>query len=113
MNRHPDYINYSNSPPTGDNLKRIENNNNNNNNNNEILNPDYHVRRLYKIDWKVCFMKYCYNNNKMAEYHVFVEDDSFVCTENLLYQVSLLYNKSINNKVLVDIVDIVDKIIKF
>lgn len=33
----------------------------------------------------------------MAEYHVFVEDDSFMCTENLLYQVSLLHNKSINS----------------
>ena len=83
MDRHPDYINYGNAPPRTENFKRIENNT-------ELASPDYLWRRLYKIDWKVCFLKYALANHKMAQYHVFVEDDSFVCTENLLHQVALL-----------------------
>jgi hypothetical protein len=31
-------------------------------------------------------------NEKMAHYHVFVEDDSFVCTENVLHQTTILRN---------------------
>ena len=84
MNRHPDNINYGNSPPREETLHEI---------------PDYQFRRMYKVDWKVCFMRYARDHNKMAEYHVFVEDDSFICTENLLYQVQLLHNRSMNEKI--------------
>jgi len=98
MKRHPDYINYGNSPPVGDNLFRINRTSNSSNNQEsnftKIPNPDYHFRRMYKVDWKVCFLKWALNNNKMAEYHVFVEDDSFVCSENLIHQTTILYNQS-------------------
>ena len=45
---------------------------------------------MYKIDWKVCFMVWAKSNSMMAEYHAFVEDDSFMCSENLLHQIDLL-----------------------
>ena len=48
------------------------------------------LRLLYKVDWKVCFLKWALQNNRMASYHVFVEDDSFMCTENVLHQCELL-----------------------
>jgi len=85
--RHPSYINYGNSPPRKENFHLTINNT-------VIDSPDYYWRRMYKIDWKVCFMRYARDNSKMAEFHVFVEDDSFICSENLLYQASLLHNKS-------------------
>lgn len=56
------------------------------------IHPDYQLRRFYKIDWKVCFIKWAFSNKKLASYFVFVEDDSFMCTGNLLYQLSLLHN---------------------
>ena len=87
MARHPSYINYGNSPPRKENFQLTINNT-------VIDSPDYYWRRMYKIDWKVCFMRYARDNNKMAEFHVFVEDDSFICTDNLLHQASLLHNKS-------------------
>lgn len=47
--------------------------------------------RMYKIEWKISFMKYIYiKNNKIPKYLLFVEDDSYICTENLLYQLSLI-----------------------
>lgn len=77
MSRHPLDINYGNSPPTIQNLKIIE---------------DYKYRRLYKVDWKVCFLKWVKDSAGIEPaYHVFVEDDSFVCMGNLLHQVSLLH----------------------
>lgn len=88
MKRHPDYINYGNSPPRNENF-RIKYNGT------EIDSPDYKWRRMYKIDWKVCFMQYARDHHKMAEYHAFVEDDSYTCTENLLYQASILHKKSV------------------
>ena len=98
MQRHPDYINYGNSPPVGDNLFRVNRTEGNSNDivadTGKIPNPDYPLRRLYKIDWKVCFVKWAKENNAMAEYFVFVEDDSFVCTENLLHQTNLLFIRS-------------------
>ena len=30
--------------------------------------------------------------DKMALYHAYIEDDSFLCTENLLHQVTILKN---------------------
>lgn len=51
---------------------------------------DYKFRRVYKVDWKVCFLRWSQRNEKVYEYHAFVEDDSFVCVGNLLHQVSLL-----------------------
>ena len=80
MKRHPDNVHYGNSPPVKENT---------------LENPDYHFRRMYKLDWKVCFLQYCMQHDKMAQYHVFVEDDSFVCTENLLHQLVLLHNSSL------------------
>jgi hypothetical protein len=79
MKRHPDSINYGNAPPREESL---------------LEHPDYLWRRLYKVDWKVCFMRYARDNGKMAEFHAFVEDDSFVCMENLLHQANLLLAKS-------------------
>lgn len=79
MSRHPEYINYGNAPPRTENMKL-------NFNDSIIEAPDYLWRRMYKIDWKVCFMQYARDHGKMAKYHAFVEDDSFVCTENLLHQ---------------------------
>ena len=97
LTRHSLSVNYGNSPPLGDNLfiqdpnppplpaegeKERE----------KTPNPDYPLRRMYKIDWKVCFLQVIdsllgYRLDEDAVFaHVFVEDDSFVCTENLLYQ---------------------------
>jgi hypothetical protein len=47
---------------------------------------------VYKVDWKVCFTKWAKINFKMAMYHVFVEDDSFLCTRHLLHLTSILSN---------------------
>jgi hypothetical protein len=44
------------------------------------------------LDWKICFMKWADMNDKMADYHVYTEDDSFVCTENILHQTTILRN---------------------
>lgn len=52
--------------------------------------PYYNLRALYKIDWKVCFAKYALKHDLMARYHAYVEDDHYVCTENLLFQLTLL-----------------------
>jgi hypothetical protein len=120
MEAHPIDINYGNTPPIGSFLK-IERPNSKHYE--EI--PDYPVRRRYKIDWKVCSMKwinqhyyhYSYYNSSIIDvdekegnefydpstamnrypgsaYHVYVEDDSFVCSENLIFQLSSVYNVS-------------------
>jgi len=52
--------------------------------------PYYNLRGLFKIDWKVCFAKYALVTGKMAHYHAYVEDDHYLCTENLLYQLTML-----------------------
>ena len=50
---------------------------------------------MYKVDWKICFTKWAVQNYPiMPMYHVYVEDDFFVCTENLLHQMTLLRNLS-------------------
>lgn len=89
MNRHPSYINYGNSPPTKEHINQKISDMP------EVLAGDYFYRRMYKIDWKVCFMRYARDHGKMAEFHAFVEDDSFACTQNLLAQTALLHAKSL------------------
>jgi hypothetical protein len=100
MKRHPDFINYANSPPTGENLFRINRTEANNSTSmkaqeQQIDNPDYPFRRFYKIDWKICFLRWCAQNSRIPKYHVFVEDDSFICTDNLLHQMTLLHNRQL------------------
>lgn len=84
MTRHHDDVHYGNAPPVRENLLIIANGTT------IVELPDYHYRRSYKMDWKICFLRYCLHHDRMAQYHVFVEDDSFVCTQNLLHQVALL-----------------------
>jgi hypothetical protein len=62
--------------------------------------PYYQLRGLYRIDWKVCFTKWAKLNDKMALYHVYVEDDSYVCTENLIHQTTLLKHVPVEKKLL-------------
>ena len=79
--RHPNgNINYGNSPPAGSNV-------------NDQL-PDYLYRRMYKIDWKVCFLHWFKENHdtKSMTLYAFVEDDSYTCTRHLLHQTNLLKN---------------------
>ena len=45
-------------------------------------------------------MKWAEINDKMAEYHVYTEDDSFVCTENILHQTTILRNLAEKEKFL-------------
>ena len=91
MERHPHYINYGNSPPVDEHMTVFEKDLLGNDV--EIEAPDYRYRRLYKIDWKVCFMQWALKNGKMAEFNVFVEDDSFMCVENFLHQAVLLVGR--------------------
>ena len=60
--------------------------------------PYYQLRGLYKVDWKICFTKWAKMNNMMAHYHAYVEDDSYMCTENLIHQSTLLRNLPAENK---------------
>ena len=56
MQRHPEYVNYGNAPPTGSNLfLRFDKNASEYDEKKDmnIPNPDYLYRRMYKIDWKV------------------------------------------------------------
>jgi len=82
--RHPPYVNYGNSQVSSwgkENVTGIGD---------DVVQQDYHLRRMYKIDWKMCFLRWSYEAGIRPMYHTFVEDDSFVCTENLLHQLSLL-----------------------
>ena len=108
MERHPDYINYGNSPPTTDNIEHKIINDQTGDVIRTISYPDYPSRRIYKIDWKICFLKHVYKIGRVADYHVFVEDDSYVCCDHLLYQVQKInerlskiksydYHEKINN----------------
>lgn len=59
MQRHPlPSVHYGKQPP----FMGIEN---------------YQLRRMYKVDWKVCFMQWASKNKQMARFFLFVEDDSF------------------------------------
>jgi hypothetical protein len=60
--------------------------------------PYYQLRGLYRVDWKICFAIWAKKYDKMAQYHVYVEDDSFMCTENLIYQTTLLRNLNSTKK---------------
>lgn len=96
--RHADeHINYGNSPPVDENMsinETIHAEGDVGGANAEkvvtVALPNYHLRVMYKVDWKVCFLRWAYQHNAMASYHLFVEDDSFVCTGNVLHQTSLL-----------------------
>jgi hypothetical protein len=57
-------------------------------------NPTQLLPAVYKVDWKVCFTKWAKINSKMAMYHAFVEDDSFLCTGHLLHLTTILSNMS-------------------
>ncbi len=83
LQRHPNFINYGNCQISGWGHVNVT-----------LEERDYHVRRMYKIDWKVCFLRWALESGLRPEYHVFVEDDSFVCTENLLHQLSVLSLRS-------------------
>ena len=81
MRRHPSHIHYGNAPISVD-LGYVTD---------EM--PDYAVRRLYKIDWKYCFMKYAvdtYGLDQVPLFHAYVEDDSYNCIDNLLHQTQIL-----------------------
>jgi hypothetical protein len=52
--------------------------------------PDYPHRGMYKVDWKVCYMRWAQAHNRMAAFHAYMEDDGFICVRNLLYQVAIL-----------------------
>lgn len=81
MERHPAEINYGNAPYAKENMEKK------NEYGKTVPIPDYPFRRVYKIDWKVCFLKWIYKfYPKEVDYHAFVEDDSYTCTKNLLYQ---------------------------
>lgn len=102
INRHQDNrINYGNSAPTYDHIHFIISNITNYGKNTNIKYnnitrsyiPDYKYRRMYKIDWKVCFLQWSLANNMIhAVFHAFIEDDSFICTNHVLYQAELYYN---------------------
>lgn len=79
LHNHPEYINYGNCAPIRGNVDKER--------------PDYPLRRYYKIDWKVCFLRWITSHYvHRVGYHVMVEDDSFVCTNNMLLQSRLLVN---------------------
>ena len=83
QDRHPHYVNYSNAHVYNEMEVRQGG----------AALADYPLRKMYKIDWKVCFLKWAKNNRKTPSYHAFVEDDSFVCTGNLLYQLEKVRKK--------------------
>ena len=60
--------------------------------------PDNQFRRLCKVDWKICFLKWALSAGLIGAYQVFVEDDSFVCTGNLLHQVQILHSMNPDEK---------------
>lgn len=85
--RHPDHVNYGNGHVfSADEVAE-----------GGVTLADYPLRRMYKIDWKMCFLKWIKKHKKDGEpyplFHVFVEDDSFVCVGNLLHQFELLRQK--------------------
>ena len=64
-------------------------------NESSTTNPDYQLRRMYKIDWKVCIFRWALKSKNLAEYFLLVEDDSYSCLGNIEYQISRIKN-SIN-----------------
>ncbi len=61
---------------------------------NSTINPDYQLRRMYKIDWKVCIFQWALGSNNLAEYFLLVEDDSYSCLGNVEYQISSIIHNS-------------------
>jgi hypothetical protein len=101
MSRHPIVVNYGNSPPIAENFVATVNVSSSTEagadglvQQQNVSVPNYKLRRAYKIDWKVCFMKWALANDRMAHLHAFVEDDSFTCVENLLYQSAMVRDRS-------------------
>lgn len=105
MDRHPHFINYGNALP----IVYVNSSSGSSKTHfahwNETRDRDYPGRRFYKIDWKVCFLRFWSGSDALdkpsdnhqsantataALFHVFVEDDSFACTENLLFQLGRL-----------------------
>ena len=43
-------------------------------------------------------MVWAQSNSMMAEYHAFVEDDSFMCSENLLHQIDILLDMPVRDR---------------
>jgi hypothetical protein len=85
MLRHPDNIHYGNSPVEYDEMFGYV----------TAERPNYYLRRMYKVDWKNCFMRWArdaFSLDRLPLFHVYVEDDSFTCMDNLLHQTSLLEN---------------------
>jgi hypothetical protein len=83
LERHPLHVNYSNAHVYNE--KEVQEGG-------EVLH-DYRLRRMYKIDWKMCFLKWVKahadsTNTQMPSFHAFVEDDSIVCVGNLLHQLT-------------------------
>jgi len=90
--RHPPFVNYGNAQVSSwgkENVTGIGD---------DVVQQDYRLRRMYKIDWKICFLRWAREAGLRPLYHTFVEDDSFVCTENLLHQLSLLSFNSTTGK---------------
>jgi len=85
MRRHNDSrINYANSAPTPDHIHI------NTSSTTHYDIPDYKYRRMYKIDWKVCFLQWSKSNGLIdTVFHAFIEDDSYVCTSHVLYQANV------------------------
>ena len=55
---------------------------------NSTTNPDYQLRRMYKIDWKVCIFRWALDSQNLAQYFLLVEDDSYSCLGNIEHQIS-------------------------
>ena len=83
MERHPSYVNYSNAHVYNEKEAR----------DGGATYVDYPLRKMYKIDWKMCFLKWAKKNGKIVSFHTFVEDDSYVCTGNLLHQLEKIRGK--------------------
>ena len=45
-------------------------------------------------------MRWALENDRMAAYHVYVEDDSFNCIENILHQCEILVQLNWNNSII-------------
>lgn len=79
LQRHPNAnVTYGNSPPIASNID-------------PLISPDYPMRIYYKLDWKISQIvysyKYIFDN---VSYFALLEDDMYVCIDNLLHQLKIL-----------------------
>ena len=94
LERHPDNnVNYKTAPPVKEHLAKSDSGPGKSA---TISIPDYKYRRFYRVDWKICFMRWAAVNYHHVKYHVYSEDDSFVCVGNLLYQLQCLEARRAN-----------------